>query len=66
MDMIKQIKQLWWIWDSWECILMKIKGKLIFQMLFLSNVDNPIWQVSFWLLCCLSAVLRLLHGLLSP
>ena len=38
MDIIEQIKHLWWNCDSWECILMKIiKGKWIFKMLFLSN-----------------------------
>ena len=56
MDIIEQIKHLWWNWDSWACILMKIiKGKWIFKMLFLSNVDYPIWRISFWLLCCLKA-----------
>ena len=44
-------------WDSWECILMKlIKGKWIFIMLYLTNVDYTIWRISFWLLCCLNAV----------
>ena len=53
--------------NSWECILMKIiKGKWIFIRLFLTNVDYTIWRISVWLLCCLKAVLRLLHGLHFP
>ena len=49
MDFIEQNKHLLWNWDSWECILMKIKGKLIFIMLFLTSVDSTTWRVSVWL-----------------
>ena len=46
MNFIEQIKHSLWNWDSWECILMKIiKGKLIFIMLFLTNVDSKIVDI---------------------
>ena len=36
-----------------------IKGKLIFRMLFMNNVDYPTWRIFLWLIWALSAVLRL-------
>ncbi|XP_070993432.1 protein GUCD1-like isoform X5 [Oncorhynchus clarkii lewisi] len=56
MDFIEQIKHLW-NWDSWECILMKIKGDAI-----LLNVP-VIRQLYHWDcgLACARMVLKYLH-----
>ena len=51
IDFIEQNKHLLQDWDSWECILMKSKGKWIFIMLFLTSVDSNMADIS---LACLS------------
>ena len=45
-------------WDSCECLSMKIKGKWIFIVVFLTLLI-PKWRIFLWLFCVLSTVLRL-------
>ena len=61
MDIIEQNKHLLWNCDFWECILMMIiKSKWIFIMLFMNNVDYPTWRIFLWLVWALGAVLSFL------
>ena len=57
-NFMEQISHLLLNWDSWECLLMKIKGKWIFIVVFLTLLI-PKWRIFLWLWWGLSADLRL-------